>query len=62
MNRLRRLCLQQRTSGAKLDSAAEGHNRTHAVQQTLGRAFPAVSFVYLPRSEGLHNNVRVLPH
>src|SRR5260370_40301675 len=24
-----------------------GHNRTHAPQQTSGRAFPAVSFVYL---------------
>src|SRR5215468_3596830 len=26
---------------------AMGHNRTHAWQQTSGRAFPAVSFVYL---------------
>jgi hypothetical protein len=26
---------------------AHGHNRTHAPQQTSGRAFPAVSFVYL---------------
>src|SRR5260370_18813027 len=24
-----------------------GHNRTHAPQQTSGKAFPAVSFVYL---------------
>src|SRR4029077_15237474 len=29
-------------------SAALGHNRTHAPQQTSGRAFPAVSFGYLP--------------
>src|SRR5262245_50207471 len=25
----------------------KGHNRTHAPQQTSGRAFPTVSFVYL---------------
>src|SRR5262245_9385962 len=27
--------------------SAFGHNRTHALQQTSARAFPAVSFVYL---------------
>ena len=27
--------------------SALGHNRTHAPRQTSGRAFPAVTFVYL---------------
>src|SRR5262249_46709292 len=30
-----------------LDMSALCHNRTHTVQLTSGRAFPAVSFVYL---------------
>src|SRR5262249_13015984 len=41
------LCPQKRTLISANSMSALGHNRTHALQQTSGRAFPAVSFVYL---------------
>ena len=38
---------QLRTLVGSAGTAEKCHNRTHATQQTSGRAFPAVSFGYL---------------
>src|SRR5262249_61762091 len=41
------LCPQEQILISANRMSALGDNRTHAPQQTSGRAFPAVSFVYL---------------